>query len=531
MKRVLGLLLVAAACGQEPPQAQELASPLVRAPGFHDDARAPKLPPVHPQAGGTTVLFLNFGGQTLSFGSDDSLTNTSEISGTTVPAYDVPALAKYTRQQGIDVITDRVRTFYKPFNVQVVTTRPSSGDYTMVMVGGSHTIIPGEDQAAGVSLLDCDNTNPDNVCYDFSADLTPDYGGIPEIAIDASHESGHSFGLEHTDNPEDIMYSVSNPNPTLQDIFAARFTTGNYSSFNAGGGSVSRCPARGTALDNAALLTTALGANPAPGDTTAPTLDWTFPILPNVPTNITLQFTASDDTAVTRLEVYKNFELIAVLTQPPYQTTLTAADQESFYLTVEAVDAAANRTSLTKPFGVDANIPPLCPSGTCTGGNTCENGICRLPLGSACTLTVQCAKDLCRMPNGASSTICTQTCSSSHPCPSGYMCGNDDLCAVAVAPTLGSIGDSCSAGGDCESGRCQQVCVPACDTAPCADGYSCILVGGGQGCVPVTTPSPPPKKSSGCDLAQSAPPPSALVLVFALGLALAFRRRAGRVLP
>ncbi len=217
-----------------------------------------------------------------------------------------------------------------------------------------------------------------------------------------------------------------------------------------------------------------------------------------------------------------------MLTQAPYQTTVTANNGESFYLTVEAIDDAANRTTLTEPFIVDSATPPLCPSGSCANGDKCLSGICRLPLGSACTIAVQCDNDQCKKPSGASAAICTQSCSTSKPCPTGYSCGSDSICAVAVAPVLAIDGADCTAGSDCQSGRCQAVCVPACtDDSGCDPGLSCVLVDGGQGCVVPPTPSPMPK-TGGCEMAPLSSPPSppfAFAFLFAFAFALRRRRK------
>ena len=474
----------------------------------HFDPSSRRVAP-EPQASGANILFLNYDGVTLSPGGDDAPLNDSEITGSTivVPPFALWSGAKVTLQQAKDAVTDRLRGFYKPFDVQIVTTRPGSGSYTMIAVGGKNTLIPGLTGAAGVSPLDCDATtktgNPNNVVYDFSAEQPPDYGGLPAIAITAAHESGHSYGLEHTDNASDIMYSVANPTTDINNIFNASFGKGNYSSFN-GGGEVGRCAGRTDPLDNVALLTSALGGNPSPGDTTAPTVALTFPLAQQVPTQFPIRVTATDNVAVKRVEVYKNLELIAVLTSAPYQTVVDAADNESFYLTVEAIDADANHKVFTEAFLAEAATPQLCPNGNgdCKTSQTCKMGICRYPIGTQCTVAQQCEFS-CKQPLGVQNTICTNTCNVSRPCPSGFVCGSDSLCAPGTAPTPKVLGESCGDPSECQSMRCQNTCVPACDdTTPCADGMTCSAVPGGDACVVAETP--PTNNSGGCEVAPGA---------------------------
>jgi uncharacterized protein (TIGR03382 family) len=352
---------------------------------------------------------------------------------------------------------------------------------------------------------------------------------LPGIAITAAHESGHSYGLEHTDNPADIMYSVASPNITIQNIFGAGFTTtGNYSSFN-GGGEITGCPGRGTTRNNQALLTTALGANPSPGDTTLPTIALTFPTNPYVPTQFPIRVDASDNTRVVRVEVYKNLELISVLTAPPYQATVTAADNEAFFLTVEAIDPDANRKSVTKEFQALASTPQLCPNGQgdCKANQTCKDGICRYPEGTPCTavdaasgLSPQCEFS-CKQPVGVSQTICTNTCNSSRPCETGNLCGADSLCAPGTAPPMPKmVGEACTGGSECASMLCEGTCLAACDSAtPCGDGMMCAQVTGGMGCLPAT----PKPASSGC---STVPGPTGIPLFLLAFLIFWVRRRA-----
>jgi hypothetical protein len=480
----------------------------------HVDRVAPE-----PQASGNNVLFLNFLGVTLSAGTDDAPINVSELfnAGTVaVPPFQLPPNAKFTLQQAKDSVTDRLKSFYKPFDVQIVTTRPASGNYTMIAVGGKNTLIPGLSGAAGVSPLDCDATtqtgNPNNVVYDFSEEQPPEFGGLPSIAVTAAHESGHSYGLEHTDNASDIMYSVQNPNITIDAFFKIRFTTGNYSSFN-GGGEVGRCAGRTDPLDNVALLTSALGSNPSPGDTNAPTVMLTFPTLQQVPTQFPIRINASDNNTVQRVEVYKNLELISVLTSAPYQAVVNAADNETFYLTVEAWDADANHAVDIKAFIAQAATPQLCPNGDgdCKTNQVCKQGICRYPIGTPCTVPQQCEYS-CKQPVGVQQTICTNTCNGARPCPAGNHCGADNLCAPGdVMPMLKLLGESCAMAEECESMRCDGTCVAACDDLnPCGDGKTCSVVTGGAGCI-LTPPTAP---SNGCSVApHPVAPPLFLLLL------------------
>jgi uncharacterized protein (TIGR03382 family) len=520
MMKLAWLAVAAIGCGGVP----DPEAPVVQRPNFAGDTRPAAPVPIRRALGGgaAQVLYLNFDGVALTQAFNDNAPgNQSQIAGTTVPAFAPPPGAKFTRQQGIDAITDRLRGYYHPFNVQVTTTRPTSGDYTMIAVGGGHAIAGEPQGVGGVSPLDCTNANLDNVVFDFSDDQTPDFGGLPQIAITAAHESGHSFGLEHTDNPLDIMYSVAMPSTTIQNLFVAKFTTGNYSSFNAGGSETGPSCGRANPLDNAAILNTTVGANPNPGDLQAPSLSFTYPIVPQVNPSFPVRFTATDDTKVVRLELYKNAELIAVLTTPPYQANLSVASGEIFDLTVDAIDPNANRATLTRGFTADSVNPTGCPDNTCSGGLTCKDGLCKKAIGDTCTNAIQCTTNLCKKPVGTTASICTVTCTAAKPCPMGYACGSDSLCAVSMAPTTKMNGEACTMPSDCTSGRCQDVCVAACDdSTSCAPGELCIVVGGGTGCVP--GPSPMPKSSGGCSAAPGRPSLPLVVLLFAAPL---LRRR------
>jgi len=86
-----------------------------------------------------TTVFLEFDGVTLTAGPDNATTNTSQIiqgTQTMTPfADDHPA----ERDVLIGQVTSAVTTVLQPFAIDVVTTRPATGPYTMLVFGGAST--------------------------------------------------------------------------------------------------------------------------------------------------------------------------------------------------------------------------------------------------------------------------------------------------------------------------------------------------------------------------------------------------------
>jgi hypothetical protein len=86
--------------------------------------------------GGTHKLFLNFESQDLTPGAHDATLNTTPLitdAGTSPPWFDGAG----TRDTLIMRVTDGVTSVLAPFDVEVTTTRPAAGPYTMMIMGGS----------------------------------------------------------------------------------------------------------------------------------------------------------------------------------------------------------------------------------------------------------------------------------------------------------------------------------------------------------------------------------------------------------
>lgn len=150
--------------------------------------------PVHAASRG--VVYVNFEGAELFFGNDDARDDTTvlaEMAGL-FPAYGG------TSQR--DATLQAVRSDFAAYDVLIVDQRPSSGSYTMAMVGPYDA-----GSVLGVAPLDCRDAMPNNVVFAFHGDADG-YTSTAQ-ANTISQEVAHSFGLEHVDDQRDIMYPVS----------------------------------------------------------------------------------------------------------------------------------------------------------------------------------------------------------------------------------------------------------------------------------------------------------------------------------
>ena len=241
----LSFALLAAACG-----APEIDGAAVATTGVVEDdvAFAPDHDnevPFQPSATATQIIFLNFGGGTINGCPStnrycsDATTNRSWLvnnAGRTsvqlahYPLADRAAVTSYVAQR------------YAPYNASVVSTRPTSGSYTMVMVSsGASSFIGsvGTYGYRGQAPVDCWNSNKNDIAFLFTNNI-----GGASLANGLSHEAGHSFGLVHITTASDIMLAT---NP------GSRWQTGPINGSNF-------CNRSGGQQSDTAVLTTNLGA-------------------------------------------------------------------------------------------------------------------------------------------------------------------------------------------------------------------------------------------------------------------------------
>jgi hypothetical protein len=159
-------------------------------------------------AAGPQVLYLNFsdGTETVVKADNDNAAQNRSIMGSVAPypAFEWPGVNDaQARRDLVRDLTQQINEAFMPYDVVVTSTRPAAGSYTMVLVGGNPALLGMESRVAGVAFMDCDNRQPSNVVFAFPAPLS---GSVHGLFSTIAQEAGHALGLQHSSDPNDIMY-------------------------------------------------------------------------------------------------------------------------------------------------------------------------------------------------------------------------------------------------------------------------------------------------------------------------------------
>jgi hypothetical protein len=165
-------------------------------------------------APGGQVLYLNFAGAALGWAAEsDATQNLSSVSVEQRPVIVPPFMEDLALGEGslhraevIASVRRDVAAAYERFDVQVVTERPPSGDFTMIVIGGAASDVDATQSLspyAGLSKSDpCGPTTGRLVSFVFADQLLAPFREqgadvrrvLAHVAI---HEAAHTFGLLH----------------------------------------------------------------------------------------------------------------------------------------------------------------------------------------------------------------------------------------------------------------------------------------------------------------------------------------------
>jgi len=161
-------------------------------------------PPAPFALGDNTTLFVNFAGVQLEeCNPSDSRRDCSWYN------YEAPFPPFSGTVQTQVGVLQAMRSDVSEFGVRVTAQRPDSGNYTMVVYGGTES----EYGALGSAPAgDCDDDVPNQIAFaHLDGDLNEWVNGGATTSL---HEAAHSWGLDHIDFEGSIMFPSGNNAPT-----------------------------------------------------------------------------------------------------------------------------------------------------------------------------------------------------------------------------------------------------------------------------------------------------------------------------
>ncbi|MCB9755669.1 MAG: Ig-like domain-containing protein [Myxococcales bacterium] len=304
---------------------------------------------IEPAAGPpyTNVLFLNFDGETLGYGNDDSSANTTFIQQLAGP------FAAYGAGNKRAATIQAVMSDWAAYNVVITDQRPNNSPYTMCMTGPTNPFGGG---VLGIAPLDCNDQMKENIVFAFHS--ANDQFSADTQATTISQEIAHAYGLEHVNEANDIMnpYNAGG-NPSFKDQCISIVPNQGQILCTQQHQQLGGC-AGGTSQNSHQELLAMFGA--AAPDNTPPTVSVTYPSdgqTFDVGASFEITVDASDDQVVDNVEIFVN-GTGNMDNAAPYALNVQNIPAGSYTVYAVATDSSQNTAqSSTITFHVDNGAP------------------------------------------------------------------------------------------------------------------------------------------------------------------------------
>lgn len=392
-------------------------------------------------AGDVRTIYLNRNGGTYQIGSGATNSSTNHASSSVLGTGSRTAVIPPLDTGDFDwaYISACVRAAYEPYDIRIVETEPTSGDYIEAVVGGDGSEIGfGGGSLFGIASADnfCGVTER-GIAFSFSETHRGVGQDDEELCATIAHEIGHLVALEHEVLDIDLMSYVLVVDSTGDKSFVDRAVSCGTEPRDAGRCSCTTTGLSGSQTNSALRLSTYIGERPT--ETVPPTLALLSPSDDaRVSPYFTVAATASDDQAMEGVSVLLNGLEVAADFEPDgdrYEIAVSNVAEGEYTLAVQAQDRAGNVAT----DEIAITVAKLATGSDCATPGECEGGVCAgTSDGNFCTQACDLAGDSC-----PADFTCTEASSGPALCApddSGGCCSTTGKPPASTLALIGGVG-------------------------------------------------------------------------------------------
>lgn len=349
-----------------------------------------------------------------------------------------------------------LKEVYSPFNITVTDVRPTSGQWTELMIAGVPQDVGLPNEVLGIAPVHSDCQAHDNA-ISFSFANHENVHDVNNICWTAAQESAHNFGLDHE-------YKFANGDSACNDPMTYRFDCGGQKFFRdegafCGEDQVRACSCPNQTQNSHAKLLSIFG----PGTPITAPPDATI-LVPaagaTIASGAVVQVKSKAQRGVAHLDLYVNGHMWATAKgarfgqdgQPEttYSIPLPATVPDGVMdLVVKAYDdisVEGESAAVTVTKGA-----PCASAATCAEGQKCDAGKCYWDaptgvLGDKCDYNEFCVSGMCQDTSDGGYCVTSCVPNSADACPASFSCQQTTDAAGVCLPNDTGGGGCCSVG-------------------------------------------------------------------------------------